>query len=82
MLCSPFMGSARQCVVSFRDREGVEHVAEITAESLFEAAALAQWDFRSGQCMRTARDLARLLTYHLRRSRDANGFASGHTEPD
>lgn len=34
------VGERRMCVVSFRDREGVEHVAEVTAESLFEAAAL------------------------------------------
>lgn len=26
--------------------------------------------------------LTRLLTYHLKRSPYANGFASGHTEPD
>ena len=35
------MGQARRCVVSFRDGEGVEHVAEVTAASLYEAGALA-----------------------------------------
>jgi hypothetical protein len=40
------VGEQRKCVVSFRDTEGVEHVAEVTAESLFEAAALALNQFR------------------------------------
>lgn len=29
-----------QCRVSFRDVEGIEHSVEVTAESLYEAAAL------------------------------------------
>lgn len=40
------MGTPRRCLVSFRDREGVEHVAEVTAESLYEASALALQQFR------------------------------------
>jgi hypothetical protein len=31
------MGDARKCIVRFRDGAGVQHVAEITAESLYEA---------------------------------------------
>ena len=44
----------RQCVVSFRDRDGVEHVAEVRAESLFEAAALALKQFRRAEWSREA----------------------------
>jgi hypothetical protein len=33
--------SRRKCVVSFRDGDGVEHVAEVTAESLYKAGAFA-----------------------------------------
>ncbi len=40
------MGQPRRCVVSFRDGEGVEHVAEVAAGSLFEAGALALQQFR------------------------------------
>jgi hypothetical protein len=39
------MGESRQCCVSFRDGEGVEHVAEVTAASLYEAGALALQQF-------------------------------------
>jgi hypothetical protein len=39
------MGNERKCVVSFRDQEGVEHVAEVIAESLYEAGALALQQF-------------------------------------
>src|SRR5690242_6803620 len=31
------MGDARKCIVRFRDGAGAQHVAEITAESLYEA---------------------------------------------
>jgi hypothetical protein len=36
-----FVVEPRKCAVSFRDDEGVEHVAEVTAASLYEAGALA-----------------------------------------
>lgn len=48
------MGQSRKCVVSFRDSEGVEHVAEVTAESLFEAGALALNQFRRAEWSREA----------------------------
>ena len=32
--------SARSCRVTLRDSEGIEHTAEVTAESLYEAVAL------------------------------------------
>ena len=40
------MGNVRKCIVSFRDDDGVEHAAEVTAESLYEAGALALQQFR------------------------------------
>jgi hypothetical protein len=40
------MGQPRKCLVSFRDREGVDHVAAVTAESLYEAGAVALQQFR------------------------------------
>lgn len=48
------MGQPRKCVVSFRDGEGVEHVAEVTAESLYEAGALALQRFRRSEWSREA----------------------------
>jgi len=32
--------SVRSCRVTIRDTEGIEHSAEVTAESLYEAVAL------------------------------------------
>jgi hypothetical protein len=37
---------ARKCVVKLRDAEGVEHAAQVSAESLYEAACLALRQFR------------------------------------
>ena len=48
------MGQPRKCLVSFRDGEGVEHVAEVTAESLYEAGALALQQFRRSDWSREA----------------------------
>src|ERR1700752_5463176 len=48
------MGEPRRCLVSFRDHDGVEHVAEVTAASLFEAAAVALNQFRRGDWSREA----------------------------
>ena len=48
------MGQPRRCLVSFRDRDGVEHVAEVTAESLYEAGALAVQQFRRADWSREA----------------------------
>lgn len=52
MLYSGFMGNSRRCLVSFRDSEGVEHAAEVTAESLYEAGALALQRFRRAEWSR------------------------------
>jgi hypothetical protein len=46
------MGQPRKCLVTFRDRQGVEHVAEITAESLYEAGAVALQQFRRAEWSR------------------------------
>ena len=35
----------RQCRVSFTDSEGITHCAEVTAETLYEAAVLALGEF-------------------------------------
>jgi hypothetical protein len=48
------MGQARRCVVSFRDDEGAEHLAEVTVESLYEAGALALQQFRRAEWSREA----------------------------
>jgi hypothetical protein len=48
------MSEPRQCVVSFRDGEGVEHVAEVTAGSLYEAGARALQQFRRSDWSREA----------------------------
>ena len=48
------MGQSRRCVISFRDGEGVEHQAEVTAESLYEAGALALQQFRRADWSREA----------------------------
>jgi hypothetical protein len=54
LCCAPSMGQPRKCVVSFRDGEGVEHVAEVTVESLYEAGALAPQRFRRNDWSREA----------------------------
>jgi hypothetical protein len=48
------MGSSKKCRVSFRDMSGVEHVAEVVAESVFEAAALSLKQFRRSDWSRDA----------------------------
>jgi hypothetical protein len=50
--CSPFIRytdavGARICVVSFCDPDGIRHSVEVSAASLFEAAALALKEFRT-----------------------------------
>jgi len=37
---------ARKCIVTFRDRFGVDHAVAVNAESLYEAAAVALRQFR------------------------------------
>jgi hypothetical protein len=54
MLSCSRMGHGRKCIVSFRDGEGVEHVAEVTAGSLYEAGALASQQFRRSEWSREA----------------------------
>ncbi len=39
-ICYPPPMSVRSCRVTIRDAEGIEHSAEVTAESLYEAVAL------------------------------------------
>jgi hypothetical protein len=51
---APAVGEPRRCIVSFRDGEGVEHVAEVTAGSLYEAGALALQRFRRSEWSREA----------------------------
>jgi hypothetical protein len=48
------MGEFRRCVVSFRDRDGVEHLVEVAAASLYEAGALALQQFRRSDWSREA----------------------------
>jgi hypothetical protein len=48
------MGSPKKCLVSFRDTAGVEHVAEVVAESVYEASALALKQFRRNEWSREA----------------------------
>ena len=40
------MPTARTCLVSFTDSEGVHHAVEVSASTLYEAAALAIAEFR------------------------------------
>ncbi len=41
--------AARSCKVTIRDREGIDHVVDVTAETLFEAVALGMWAIRSDE---------------------------------
>ncbi len=43
----------RTCRVSFQDAEGIAHSVEVTAQSLFEAAALAIKAFRAAEWMQS-----------------------------
>jgi len=49
---APAVGQPHRCIVSFRDGDGVEHVAEVTAGSLYEAGALALHQFRRSEWSR------------------------------
>jgi hypothetical protein len=42
----------KQCRVSFKDSEGVEHSVEVDARTLYEAVGLAIARFRSGEHVR------------------------------
>jgi hypothetical protein len=47
--CSPILEvvpTARTCLVSFTDSEGIQHAVEVSASTLYEAAALAIAEFR------------------------------------
>lgn len=51
----------KKCIVTFRDGEGVDHAAVITAESLYEAAVVALRQFRRADWSReSALDLGSL----------------------
>jgi hypothetical protein len=41
-----FVPTARTCLVSFTDSEGIRHSVEVTASTLYEAAVLAINEFR------------------------------------
>jgi hypothetical protein len=61
----------RQCRVSFTNSEGITHCAEVTAETLYEAAVLALAEFhRCGSPTRTpARSRALISRCWLRQRR-------------
>jgi hypothetical protein len=40
--------SAHRCRVSYQDRSGIEHAAEVTAETLYLAVAMAIAKFQNG----------------------------------
>jgi hypothetical protein len=40
------LSNVRTCLVSFTDSEGIQHAVEVSASSLYEAAALAIGEFR------------------------------------
>jgi hypothetical protein len=48
------MPEPRKCVVRLRDLEGVEHVVQVNAGSLYEAAGVALHQFRSSGWSRQA----------------------------
>jgi hypothetical protein len=45
----------RRCIVTLTDSLGIRHVAEVSADSVFEAAALAVQAFRQSQFSREGR---------------------------
>ena len=51
----------RTCRVSFQDTAGIAHCVEVTAESLFEAAALAIKAFRTAEWMESGPGNATVL---------------------
>src|SRR5437016_14682038 len=48
------MGQPRRCLLSFREDESLEHLAEVTSGSLYEAGALALEQFRRREWSREA----------------------------
>jgi hypothetical protein len=57
------MPESRRCVVKLRDLEGVEHVVQVTAGSLYEAACVALHQFRHREWSREA--LLQATTLHV-----------------
>jgi hypothetical protein len=51
----------RTCRVSFQDTEGIAHSVEVTAQSLFEAAALAIKAFRAVEWMQSGPGVGTVL---------------------
>ena len=48
------MSEGRRCVVRLRDSDGVEHLVQVNATSLYEAACVALHQFRRGDWSRNA----------------------------
>ena len=45
------MGHLRSCVVSYQDNQGIRHSAEVTAETLYEAAVLGLQEPQAAQAI-------------------------------
>lgn len=48
------MPTARSCLVSFTDTNGIRHAVEVAASTLYEAATLAMAEFRQPVAMAVA----------------------------
>jgi aspartyl-tRNA(Asn)/glutamyl-tRNA(Gln) amidotransferase subunit A len=62
------MGQSRRCLVSFRDEEGVEHIAEVLAASLYEAGAVVLQQFRRSAALIAAQSRTAAVTQEFGRS--------------
>jgi hypothetical protein len=67
----------RTCAVTFTDARGVKHTAEVTAETLFEAAILGLQIFEEGWLGRGHRG-----SRHEDRDRGARARDEAHYHPD
>ncbi len=70
------VSNPKKCYVTFTDTTGVEHVAEVQAESVFEAAALALKKFRRSDWSRESSFETGILRIEVRESSFFNVLVS------
>ena len=74
------MSTARTCLVSFTDSEGIRHSVEVTASTLYEAAVLAISQFRSCGFTANAPGPATRLTVAVKQPSTAHEVQWGKVE--
>ena len=74
------MPTARTCLVSFTDSEGIRHSVEVAASTLYEAATLAMAEFRQSRFTENAPGPATRLTVTVKAPRTSHEVQWGKVE--